>query len=121
MPALDQFLKAIARLNQVNGEYGDIVKARRIPDEMAGEIGGLEINFRYSGRASEEVRAKAAAVLKETAARERAAGERKRDAILLALSKEIEAIRLNLPAMVAGAQIELGQIARGLREESRRG
>lgn len=123
-PALAKFLEMSGRLERLLGKYGTAAKAREIPARAAAVYdSAIEIR-NYSSHGTEEHKA-AAAAAKEVMARCKAEAfaeaERKRDAILAEVARELEQLRAALPWIVTPLVIELGVTSRQLAHEAETG
>ncbi len=91
---------------------------RDLPRQYAGNIACLTISGGY--HKPDTASLKAANAIKEAAQNaEQVRGERERDAGLRVLAGELESLRAILCGLAASACIEIGEVARAMKEEAR--
>lgn len=114
--AILRFNETVKRLHEILGEYGEITRAKNIPDALANDVRRVKIQRGdgYVDAGDGAVLAVRAAVAEAVNA-ERRRGEAMRDEKLAALSAEIGALRAVLPHQAARAAIALGEIERKIK------
>ena len=117
--ALDQFLAAAKRINEIFSEAKD---ARHIPQRVGYDVDRVVIRVETSHYWNQSIPPAAEAAAKRIKAQVdaefRADAEHERDAKLHALAVELQSIRAALPSLAATAAIELGRRARALDHEA---
>ncbi|MDP2358688.1 MAG: hypothetical protein Q8M31_21895 [Beijerinckiaceae bacterium] len=116
------FARTVERLGQVFGAYGEIVKVRSIPAARAGHAMHLRVSADNYGRTDPQISAamkKGAAMLAALVESEREEGRAEMKTRLRAIADELERTRAILPQLAAAMAVQLGAIARDLRDEAK--
>lgn len=119
LTAMEAFFAATNRLASLTSDkpYEPISRARGRPSEFSSRLWNIKI---YSDSRDADLVAAAEAVKEDLRDKLTADGEALRRIELGAIADQIEALRSALPSMAAKAVIEMGVLARELKEESRR-
>lgn len=123
-PALTTFLRTSERLQQLLGEYGQVTRARQMPENAATIYDRLVEVRSYSDRDPERSKVAADAargVLARCKAEAFAEAEDKRDEKLREIAAELMVIRQTLPSITTRLAIELGVTSRQLNHEAEHG
>ncbi|KPH79361.1 hypothetical protein [Bosea vaviloviae] len=120
MSALETFLATTKRIEAL---ITNAANARRIPDRQASIAKSVRIDTpSWTVPAEQELAYAAAEALRgRLVADYQAAGEQRRDSILVEVAAELHALRAILPQQAAAVAIDLGQQARMLQHEAQGG
>jgi len=124
MNALATFLATARRLEAILGTHGAIAAARAIPTDRLNAVNRVQITAgdTYYGRgAAPETVELAKRVREQLTAGFVAEGEADRDAKLVEIAAELQALRAVLPQQAAAVAIDLGTQARMLAHEANGG
>lgn len=110
-PSFDGLKQAVERIDKIMRRYGEIDLAMSLPDKYAHTAESVHVSSWHRSVAEA-----AKAVQERFVLEERRRGEIERDVRLSGLSDELDIIRGALVSLAASATIEIGQVARELRE-----
>ena len=96
----------------------EVTYQRDLPRQYASNVAGLTIGDSSWGRPNPDAVNAAKAVKEAALNAETLRGEKERDAGLRELAAELESLRAVLPGLAASASIEIGEVARAMKEEA---
>jgi hypothetical protein len=115
---IDELRKAVDRVERIL--KCDVVTERERPNRYAHLVANLSISGHSYGSHPDPDAVKAAEQVKAAATNvERVRGETERDAGLFRLACELESLRAILYGLAADACIEIGCVARAIKEEAK--